>query len=89
MFGRMCWFSAVPAYFCAPLINNVRMNRYETAYSGSVLSAEQVAETVSKFRIVTDKAARSSTRMGIAEVGVPHPEKSTGYITIDLKLTPP
>ena len=61
MFGRACvGFQQVPAYFCAPLINNVHMNRYETVFIMTpVLSAEQVAETVSKFRaFVTDKGGK-------------------------------
>ena len=61
MFGRACvGFQQVPTYFCAPLINNVHMNRYETVFIMTpVLSAEQVAETVSKFRaFVTDKGGK-------------------------------
>ena len=47
-------------YFCAPLINNVHMNRYETVFIMTpVLSAEQVAETASKFRAFVTKGRQN------------------------------
>ena len=84
MFGCACvGFQQVCAYFCAPLINNVHMNRYETVFIMTpVLSAEQVAETVSKFRaFVTDKGGKivHEDAWGLRKLAYPIQKKSTGF----------
>ena len=84
MFGCACvGFQQVPTYFCAPLINNVHMNRYETVFIMTpVLSAEQVAETVSKFRaFVTDKGGKivHEDAWGLRKLAYPIQKKSTGF----------
>ena len=70
-------------YFCAPLINNVHMNRYETVFIMTpVLSAEQVAETVSKFRaFVTEKGGKvvHEDAWGLRKLAYPIQKKSTGF----------
>ena len=76
-------FQYSATYFCAPLINNVHMNRYETVFIMTpVLSAEQVAETVSKFRaFVTDKGGKivHEDAWGLRKLAYPIQKKSTGF----------
>ena len=76
-------FQYSTTYFCAPLINNVHMNRYETVFIMTpVLSAEQVAETVSKFRaFVTDKGGKivHEDAWGLRKLAYPIQKKSTGF----------
>ena len=84
MFGCACvGFQSSAPYFCAPLINNVHMNRYETVFIMTpVLSAEQVAETASKFRaFVTDKGGKivHEDAWGLRKLAYPIQKKSTGF----------
>ena len=59
------------------------MNRYETVFIMTpVLSAEQVAETVSKFRaFVTDKGGKilHEDAWGLRKLAYPIQKKSTGF----------
>ena len=59
------------------------MNRYETVFIMTpVLSAEQVAETVSKFRaLVTDKGGKivHEDAWGLRKLAYPIQKKSTGF----------
>ena len=76
-------FQRSSTYFCAPLINNVHMNRYETVFIMTpVLSAAQVAETASKFRaFVTDKGGKivHEDAWGLRKLAYPIQKKSTGF----------
>ena len=69
------------------------MNRYETVFIMTpVLSAEQVAETVSKFRaFVTDKGGKivHEDAWGLRKLAYPIQKKSTGfYYLVEFEADP-